>query len=183
MTDLESIKQTLVGISKGENVLHTLMEFERTLDNAEVFAYKNWIVGELVEGPDMGRYFYRTVWMYPQSMMPDPDGGLRLTKLGANVSFKKSVFKKPVKVNGPQDWVDTEQKRAKLGQHPVWLVTIDMPIKYINRGLEQADAVIQTDIERTNQTLAGAYDQDETPEQHVPEDDTGVPDQSMEEQS
>lgn len=167
MTDLESIKRTLVGISKGENVLDTLMEFERTLDNAEVFAYQNWIVGELVDGPHIGRYFYRTVWMYPQSMMPDPDGGLRLTKLGANVSFKKGTFKKPVKVHGPQDWVDTQDKRAKMGQHPIWLVTIDMPIKYINRGLDQADAVIQQDIEKTNQLLADAYEDTETTTQDV----------------
>jgi hypothetical protein len=49
-TDLDSIKQTLVNISKGESLLDTLLEFERTLDNAEIFAYKNWILGELVEG-------------------------------------------------------------------------------------------------------------------------------------
>ena len=38
MTDLDSIKQTLVGISKGDTILDTLLEFERTLDNAEIFA-------------------------------------------------------------------------------------------------------------------------------------------------
>ena len=54
-TDLDSIKQTLVGISKGDSILDTLLEFERTLDNAEIFAYKNWILGELVEGPEIDR--------------------------------------------------------------------------------------------------------------------------------
>ena len=53
-TDLDRIKKTLVGISKGDNILDTLLEFERTLDNAQVFAYKNWILGELVEpGKDL----------------------------------------------------------------------------------------------------------------------------------
>jgi hypothetical protein len=46
-TNLDAIKQTLVGVTKGENVLDMLIEFERTLDNAEVFAYRNWILGEL----------------------------------------------------------------------------------------------------------------------------------------
>lgn len=161
-TDLDSIKKTLVGISKGDDILDTLLEFERTLDNAELFAYKNWILGELVEGPEIKRYWYKTVWMYPYAMMPDPNGGLRLTKLGAKVNFRKGVFKKPIKVTGPQDWRDPESKRAKMGEHDVWLVTIELPIKYINRGLEQIDNIIQQDIDATNAELADAY-QDEAP--------------------
>lgn len=159
-TDLDSIKQTLVNISRGDNILDTLLEFERTLDNAEVFAYKNWILGELVEGPEIGRYWYKTTWMYPYAMMPDPNGGLRLTKLGAKVNFRKGVFKKSVKVEGPQDWVDPETKRAKMVEHEIWLVTIELPIKYINRGLEQNDQIMQKDIQDTNAELADAFEED-----------------------
>jgi hypothetical protein len=158
-TDLDSIKKVLVGISKGEGLLDTLLEFERTLDNAEVFAYKNWILGELVEGPNVGRYWYKVKFMYPYDMMPDPDGGLRLTKLGAKVSFQKGVFKKPVKVHGPEDWVDPQSKRAKMAEHDIWLVTIELPIKYIQRGLEQTDEIIQKDIDDTNAELADAYEE------------------------
>lgn len=160
MTDLESIKNTLVNISKGNGVLDMLMEFERTLDNAEVFAYKNWIMGELVEGPDIGRYWFRVVLMFPHALMPDPDGGLRLTKLGAKVNFRKGIFKKPVKVRGPQDWIDPESKRAKIAEHKIWLVTIELPIKYINRGLEDNDDKIRKDIEDTNEELADAFEDD-----------------------
>ena len=165
MTDLDSIKTTLVNISKGESLLDTLLEFERTLDNAEIFAYKNWILGELVEGPNIGRYWYKTVWMYPYAMMPDPNAGLRLTKLGARVSFKKGVFNKPVKVKGPEDWADPESKRAKMAHHEVWLVTVELPIKYIQRGLAHNDEIIQKDIEDTNNELADAFDD------QMPEDD------------
>jgi len=157
-TDLDSIKKTLVSISKGESILDTLLEFERTLDNAELFAYKNWILGELVEGPIISRYWYKTVWMFPYAMMPDPDGGLRLTKLGAKVNFQKGIFKKPIKVEGPADWVDPQTKRAKMVDHDIWLVTIELPLKYINRGLENIDDIIQQDIEDTNSELADAFD-------------------------
>lgn len=173
-TDLESIKKTLVGISKGDDILDTLLEFERTLDNAEVFAYKNWILGELVEGPEISRYWYKVVFMWPYAMMPDPNGGLRLTKIGAKVNFRKGIFKKPVKVTGPQDWRDPESKRAKMGEHDVWLVTIDLPIKYINRGIEHIDDIIQQDIEQTNASLADAY-QDEAP----PESESSSNEQDM----
>lgn len=157
-TDLDSIKKALVGISKGEGLLDTLLEFERTLDNAELFAYKNWILGELVEGPNIGRYWYTVKFMFPYDMMPDPDGGLRLTKLGAKVNFQKGVFKKPVKVHGPEDWVDPQSKRAKMAEHEIWIVTIELPIKYIQRGLEQTDEIIQKDIDDTNAELADAYE-------------------------
>jgi hypothetical protein len=169
-TDLDKIKQTLVGISKGDTILDTLLEFERTLDNAEMFAYKNWILGELVEGPTISRYWYKTVWMYPYNMMPDPEAGLRLTKLGANVGFKKGVFKHPVKVRGPQDWVDPESKKAKMKEVDIWLVTIDLPIKYINRGLETLDDIIQQDIQDTNAELAQAYETEAPEEMAAPED-------------
>lgn len=159
-TDLESIKKTLVNVSKGNSILDTLLEFERTLDNAEVFAYKNWILGELVEGPEIGRYWYKTVWMYPYAMMPDPNAGLRLTKLGAKVNFRKGIFKKPVKVRGPEDWVDPESKRAKMVEHEIWLVTIELPIKYINRGIDDIDNIIKKDIQDTNEELADAFEED-----------------------
>jgi len=168
-TDLDSIKKTLVNISKGNDILSTLIEFERTLDNAEIFAYKNWILGELVEGPTISRYWCKTIWMFPMAMMPDPNAGLRLTKLGAKVNFRKGIFKKPVKVSGPQDWVDPETKRAKMAEHEIWLVTIELPMKYINRGLEQQDDIIQRDIENTNAELSDAFDQPQPPQ-----DDMGL---------
>lgn len=178
-TDLDSIKTTLVNISKGNSLLDTLLEFERTLDNAEIFAYKNWILGELVEGPDIGRYFYKTVWMYPYNSMPDPNAGLRLTKLGANVSFKKGVFSKPVKVTGPQDWVDPETKKAKMAEYEIWLVTIELPIKYINRGLEQNAEIIQKDIEDTNAEVADSFDEQEPMAAEPSPDEAGLADEGV----
>lgn len=172
-TDLNSIKTTLVNISKGENILDTLMELERTFDNAEIFAYKNWILGELVEGPIIGRYWYKTVWMWPAAMMPDPNAGLRLTKLGAKVSFRKGTFNKPVKVKGPENWANPVTKAAKMAHHEVWLVTIDLPLKYINRGLEQTDDIIQKDIDDTNAELADAFDE-ETPAPDMGMEDPGM---------
>jgi len=180
-TDLDSIKKTLVGISRGDTILDTLLEFERTLDNAEVFAYKNWILGELVEGPDIGRYWYTVTFMYPAKKMPDPNAGLRLTKLGAKVSYKKGKFKRPTKVKGPADWVDPETKRAKMIDSDIWLVTIELPLKYIQRGLDHTDDIIQQDIENTNAELADAFEEDSPPEAAVPDDmaqpDNGMPNQ------
>jgi hypothetical protein len=53
----------------------------------------------------------------------------------------------------------------------IWLVTIDLPIKYINRGMHQLDDIIQKDIEDTNAELADAYAQEVPPEEEMPQDD------------
>lgn len=158
--NLNSIRKTLVNISRGNNILDTLIEFERTLDSLQIFAYKNWILGELVEGPEISRYWYKTTWMFPYALMPDPNAGLRLTKIGAKVSFKKSVFKRPVKVRGPQDWVDPISKRAKMVKSEVWLVTIEMPIKYINQDIEKSEELIQKDIKHVTDKLASHLQSD-----------------------
>lgn len=183
MTDLESIKKVLVNISKGNNVLDMLIEFERTLDNSEIFAYQNWLLGEIVEGPDIGRYWFKLVLMYPYTKMPDPDGGLRLTKLGAKVNFRKGIFKKPTKVRGPEDWDDMTTKKAKLEEHDIWLVTIELPMKYIDRGLEHNDEVIRRDVDATNEELSDAFDDSTTgstdDEEIAPMDDIeGIPDEA-----
>jgi len=169
-TDLESIKSTLVGISRGNDILDTLLEFERTLDNAELFAYKNWILGEIVEGPEISRYWYKVVLMYPYKMMPDPNGGLRLTRIGAKVNFRKGNFKRPRKVKGPEDWIDPQSKRAKMIESEIWLVTIELPMKYIHRGLEQTDDIIQKDIEKAEKDLQDAFEEGTPVEEEVPED-------------
>lgn len=170
MTNLDSIKKTLAGISRGDSILDTLIEFERTLDNAEIFAYKNWILGEVVEGPTISRYWYKITLMYPFSHMPNPDAGLRLVKIGARVNFRKGNFKRPVRVRGPEDWVDPQTKRAKMKDTDIWLVTIELPIKYINRGLDRIEDIIQSDIRKTEQDLNNAYNQDNAQAGQVPED-------------
>lgn len=174
---LDDIKATLVRISKGESILDTLLEFERTLDTAEVFAYKNWILGEIVDGPHIDRYWYRITLQYPEAMMPDPDGGLRLTKLGAKVSFRKGTFRKPVKVSGPQDWRNISTKKAKIAEHPVWLIDINLPIKYINRGLDNIDDIILKDLVATNNQLGDAYEVEQPDQEDM--DDIGMSDDGM----
>ena len=57
-----------------------------------------------------------------------------------------------------------------MAEHEIWLVTIELPIKYINRGLEQGDEIIQKDIEDTNAELADAFGDE--PEEAMPTEPT-----------
>ena len=44
-------------ISDTNTALDMLLEFEKTLDDMDLYAYKNWQSGEVLAGPDIGRHW------------------------------------------------------------------------------------------------------------------------------
>lgn len=156
---INDVFSTLKRVNEDRSSLVMLLEFEKTLDNASLYAYRNWMNGELVEGPEMNRYWFTTTWMYPRKMMPDPQGGLRLVKYGCKVYYKKDTLFQPTRVFGPEDIVDdeTQRKKAKLEELPVWLVTIEMPRKFVD---EAQEGTLQIgDIEVDVEDIQAAYDE------------------------
>ena len=51
-------------------------KFEGVLDSLDLYAFKNWDKGEVLEGPNVSRHFIEVTLMYPHKQMPDPDGPL-----------------------------------------------------------------------------------------------------------
>lgn len=139
---LENIKDTLAKITRGENTMSYLYEFERTLEMTGVIHYKNWYKGELVKGPIITKYWVTCSFMYDGNEMPDPDAALRLKKIGCIVGFDKKTLKKPVKVLSSDDWEDHTTKKAKIEKIAVWIVTIKMPMKYIKDNYDEVNTFI-----------------------------------------
>ena len=142
--------------------LDMLMEFEKTLDAANLYAYKNWMSGELVEGPSINRYWFTTMWMYPYKLMPDPQGALRLLKYGCKVSYAQDTLLEPKSVKNTQTDLKggaaNERKQAKILRKPVWLVQIEMPRKFVD---DAHDALLQfEDGEIDMDDINAAYDED-----------------------
>ena len=147
---VNEIMALLKRVSGQETSLHMLMEFEKTLDNSNLYAYKNWMCGELVEGPVIDRYWFTTTWMYPKKLMPDPEGSLRLIKYGCKVYYAKDTYLVPTKVKSGsdlQDGLPNQRKKAKILEHPVWLVTIKMPRKFVD---EAQEALLQLEDDEIN---------------------------------
>ena len=157
---LKDVKNVLNRISSDQTLMSMLLEFERTLDNVDVYAYQNWDSGEIVEGPEVSKYWFTVTLMYPYKMMPDPDGALRLQKYGCKVTYKEDIFKVPVVITDRSDYDDPSLKTAKIKKHKVWLVKIVMPRRFIDEGLEeQYNAMRDVGIDTTD--ISDAYDGDE----------------------
>ena len=138
--DQNYILNNLRANTSRDSALETLMDFERVMDTANIYAYKNWMEGEIVEGPHIDRYWVTVTLMYYKNQMPDPEGAMRLTKNGCKVYFAEEEYITAAKLKSPddsegQDNADGKrpgQSRAKRVIKPVWLVTIVMPRKYMD---------------------------------------------------
>ena len=59
-------------VHKNTSLLDCLLEFEKSADEMGIYTYKNWMEGEIVAGPKVGRYWVEVTIMYPREQMPDP---------------------------------------------------------------------------------------------------------------
>jgi hypothetical protein len=111
-----------------DSALTSLLDFERVLDELDLYVFANWKDGELVEGPVYEKYFVTCTFMWPHKMMPDPRGGERLLDYDCEVYYAKDQLEVPMPVESPDDY-DPGTKMPKMIKKPVWLVTIVMPKK------------------------------------------------------
>jgi hypothetical protein len=146
--DFVSIVNNVKGIMTSDGTMSTLLDFERVLDEADLYAYQNWELGELVQGPDSGRYSVSCVFMWPYKLMPDPSGAKRLAAIGCNVSFKKSKIKVPIEIKNYDDFVQGT-RYPKGVEKKVWLVCIEVPKELMNEikegSIDLADQTIDLD--------------------------------------
>ena len=128
MRDIKDILHNIENIYGSNNALNLLKDFERVLDELDLYVYDNWIDGELIEGPTESRYWITCTFMWPKNRMPDPSGGKRLLDYGCKVIFRKDEIIQVRKIKSPDD-IRPGTKKGKLDTNPVWEVEIKMPKK------------------------------------------------------
>jgi len=125
---LSDIIQNTKSIYMTDSAMSSLLDFERVIDELDVYVFDNWKKGELAEGPIYEKYFVTCTFMWPYKKMPDPRGGEKLVDYGCKVRYKKDMMSYPIKIKSPNDF-KPGTKAPKMGRIPVWLVEIVMPKK------------------------------------------------------
>jgi hypothetical protein len=157
-----------------DSSLNTLLDFERVLDELDLYVFSHWKEGELVEGPIYEKYFVTCTFMWPYKLMPDPRGGERLLDYDCEVYYSKDILEYPIKVKDPDDF-EPGTKMPKLGKKPVWLVTIVMP-KKLMQEIQQGSLDLESatlDLEDIEQAYEEGndsevnYNQEEIEQQNV----------------
>jgi hypothetical protein len=156
MADIKDVIKNTKNIYLTDSALSSIMDFERVIDELDVYVFKHWKKGELVEGPVYEKYFVTCTFMWPYKLMPDPRGGEKLLEYGCTVTYKKDKLSFPVKVKDPNDF-KPGTKVPKMASSPIWLVEITMPkklMKDIHQGsveLENSKLDVE-DIEKAYET-------------------------------
>lgn len=155
--DFVTIINNIKGIMTSNGTMSTLLDFERCLDEADIYAFKNWILGELVQGPESGRYSVTCTFMWPYKLMPNPKGAKRLAAIGCDIVFGKSKIKVPIEVKNYDDYIQGT-RYPKSVEKKVWFVQITMPKSLMNEikegSIDLADQTI--DLE----DIDNAYEED-----------------------
>lgn len=146
--DLEKLEDS-------DYLLDILIQLENILDATDCYVYRNWILGEVVEGPIVRRHWVSFSLRYPHHKMPDPRAALRLLKHGVQVEFNTVKQAKEGKPGHP----DEEPTKGSD-----WLVRITVP----RRLLDQMDGA---DLE--------SYDDEVNPDDVEAAQDMGLDDESQ----
>jgi hypothetical protein len=133
--DIVDIVKNNKKIYMSESSLKTIMDFERVLDEIDLYAFKNWKKGELIEGPVRKKHWIEATFMWPRKLMPDPDGAKRLLSYNAIIEYSKDKLTTPIKVEGYEDF-RPGTKKPKLQEDPVWLVKIKLPTELVEDTLQ-----------------------------------------------
>lgn len=130
--DIESLEES-------PHLLDLLIKMEDVLDTFDIYVFKNWMDGEVVEGPMVRRYWLDMSLRFPLDRMPDPRAGLRLLKHGVRVDYQKRQQENV-------DPVDEGEPDA------FWLVRVSIPRRLItdldmSQFEEYEDAVDIEDVQ------------------------------------
>lgn len=137
MQTVKLINDNLKKISQTNTLLDMLLDFEGVLDDLDIYVFKNWYDGEIIQGPTLRRYWIDVKLMFPYEKMPDPDALLRLQKADCVVKMYKGQLTEPVKVRSVEDTElvskdGISRRRAKTKTSEVWFVEISMPRRYVD---------------------------------------------------
>ena len=128
MHDILDVIKNIQGLYENNSSLAVLKDFERVLEEMDIYVYDNWLDGELAYGPQVDRHWITAGFMWPQNKMPDPEAGKRLLDLGCKVRYQKSHLVEPREIRTPED-IRPGTKKGKLDHKPIWIVEIQMPKK------------------------------------------------------
>ena len=157
----KDLNEQIRKISEGETLLDMLLEFEGVLDDLDLYAYQNWDQGEILSGPDVGRHYVNVDLMYMGDQMPNPEGAKRLLSRGIPVKYEKDTLTYAAeRPQGEQARKDDVKNRTIGGSgnsdvirvnnrkktSPVWIVTIQMPRRFLDSAVHDFVEVGEDDL-------------------------------------
>lgn len=174
--NFNGILETIKTVYASDGSMATLLDFERCLEDADIYAYEHWDLGELVQGPIVKKYRVACIFMWPYKKMPDPRGAKRLLNLGCRIKVKLTHIRVPVHVETYEDFVQGT-RYPRMTKKKVWLFYIEIPRELMNDIKEGSIELAGQKIDLSD--LADSYADDLEEEGQEDTDNQGMADQGM----
>lgn len=130
MHDIIDVITNIQELYENNSSLAALKDFERVLDEMDMYVYKNWIDGELAYGPKVERHWITAAFMWPRDKMPDPMAAKRLMEIGCKISYQKTHLLEARQIKKPED-IRPGTKKGFMDRKPIWVVEVQMPKKLV----------------------------------------------------
>lgn len=141
----------LTKLSDSESLIDVLIQLENFIDNLDIYAFKNWLEGEVIDGPQIKKYWVGMTLLYDYDKMPDPEGAVVLEKHQAKVSYSlrnienTDITKNSIQMPDIQVLTDLESQQRVYGNmsieadeykvprtKKVWIIEILVPRIFID---------------------------------------------------
>jgi hypothetical protein len=166
------VSNTIQKLFDDEGLRNILLNIDEFFDNIDLYVFKNWIDGELVEGPNVSKYWVDVSFKYLADKMPDPKGAYLFVNQGTKVEFRKDIEHVPVEIPMSPNDIQPNGK-PQIKEVPIFIVRFTIPRKVVDSSSMQeydiADRephIDSSDSEEIPQD--GTTDQDTI---NLPEDD------------
>jgi len=130
MNHTDNAIQIIKRIDDSPDLVDIMISIEDYLDRNDLYAFKNWILGELIGGPFVKPYWIGVVFKWPHKKMPDPLGGVRLLAHGTKIKYKLEDEHVPVEVSEPSD-LQPGTHKPKIQTEKVWVVEMLIPRRFV----------------------------------------------------
>ena len=130
MDNIDKALQAIKRIDDSPDLVDVMISIEDYLDRNDIYAFKNWMHGELIDGPHIRPYWITATFKWPYKMMPDPMGGVRLLPHGTKVIYKIDHEEVPQPIKTPSDYEPGTHK-PKIKPEKIWLVELTIPRRFV----------------------------------------------------
>jgi hypothetical protein len=139
---VDQMSSNIENLQDSPHLLDILVQMEDVLDAMDLYVFRHWLNGEIVEGPNVRRYWLSMTLRYPKDNMPDPRGAKRLLKHGVRVDYTEVTEKDANDTNSPQGETGEESEGVE-----VWHVRISIPRRLCSQMSDAQQSYYEDDVD------------------------------------
>lgn len=130
--------QAIQNLYDQDGLLDILLGVEEYFDNMDLYAYKNWIYGEVVEGPIVSKYWVEITLKFDHNTFPDPVATKMFEIQGTKIYIRPDWETYPIShMRGNDDMQsvlgnNSSSKKPKEERKAIILYKFQIPRRLVN---------------------------------------------------